>query len=164
MSYWPLLGTASTLVVAPLAFKFSGCHEARRALSRAHRSCSWLLGYVVSRPLSFSRPLAVSVQELRTCRLSSGCSTACFEAVDSRLPILGLFTYIYYSCNYIHMYVFMMYVYMCMYCWLLVSPGWVLYRPAAPVVSSAPVACFFEPAPGVLTYLVQPLRLLLRLM
>ena len=69
---------------------------------QAHGSCSWLLGYVVSRPLSFSWPLAVSVQELRICRLSSGCSTACFEAVDSRLPILGLLTYMYYSSNYIH--------------------------------------------------------------
>ena len=31
--------------------------------------------------------------------LSSGCSTACFKAVDSGLRVLGLFTYISCSCN-----------------------------------------------------------------
>ena len=58
-------------MVAPLALAFVGCLEAWRARESRSRS----LGYVVSR--------------------SSGCSTACFEAVDSRLPILGLFTYLY---------------------------------------------------------------------
>ena len=36
-------------------------------------------------------------------RLSSGRSTACFEVVDSGLRVLGLFIYIYYSCNCIYL-------------------------------------------------------------
>ena len=44
-----------------------------------------------------------SVLPMSYFRLSSGCSTVCFEAVDSWLRILGLFTYIYCSCNYIYL-------------------------------------------------------------
>ena len=80
-------------------------------------------------PLLFPRPILGSLQAVPQLVLKPSIAG---------LLILVLFPYIYYSCNYIYRAVFVG-------CWY--HRGWVLYAPAALVVSSAPVACFYEPAP-----------------